>query len=419
MTNINDITQKMNITVSLHEKNHIYQAIINYKDENNKRKQKWISTRIKVARGNKKKALQKAEQLRKIFEDSINPQKTEDNNEILLFRSRLYNIDINKTYDENILFIEYLKLWIDKIKNSIEITTYTSHMQMINSRIQKYFTLNPIKLLELKPIHMQNFYDNLLSDGLKSSTVIRYHAIIRKSLDYAFKHDLIINNPADKVTLPKKNIFTASFYSQKELNTLFEKSKNDPLNLVILLAAFYGLRRSEVLGLKWSAINFENKTITIKHTIVEIRLNDKKQLLGKDRTKTNSSYRTLPLTDHIIIALKNQKKKQEYYKKKFKKTYTTKYEEYICLDHNGFLIKPYYVTRHFPILLKNIGLTPIRFHDLRHSCASLLLSHNIPMKAIQEWLGHSDFSTTANIYAHLDINSKLTSVKAISSAFNL
>ena len=210
MTNINDITQKMNITVSIHEKNHIYQAIINYKDENNKRKQKWISTRIKVARGNKKKALQKAEQLRKNFEDSINPQETEDNNEILLFKSRLYNIDTNKTYDENILFIEYIKLWIEKIKNSIEITTYTSHMQMINSRIQKYFTLNPIKLLELKPIHIQNFYDSLLSDGLKSSTVIRYHAIIRKSLDYAFKYDLIINNPADKVTLPKKNIFTAS-----------------------------------------------------------------------------------------------------------------------------------------------------------------------------------------------------------------
>ena len=84
-----------------------------------------------------------------------------------------------------------------------------------------------------------------------------------------------------------------------------------------------------------------------------------------------------------------------------------------------FIIKPYYVTRHFPILLKNIGLTRIRFHDLRHSCASLLLSHNIPMKAIQEWLGHSSYSTTANIYAHLDVNSKLLSAKTISSAFTL
>ena len=418
MTDVIGITQKMNITVSLHEKNHIYQAVINYKDSNNKRKQKWISTRIKVARGNKKKAIQKAEQFRKSFENSINSQKY-PNEKILLFRNKLYNIDNEKRYDENILFYDYIKLWIEKTKNSIEITTYASHMQMINSRIRKYFSLNSIKLLELEPIHIQNFYDDLLSDGLKPTTVIRYHAIIRKALDYAFKYDLIINNPADKVALPKKNVFVASYYSQRELNILFEKSKDDPLNLVILLASFYGLRRSEVLGLKWSAINLENKTITIKHTIVEVRKDNKKQILGKDRTKTNSSYRTLPLTENIITALNNAKKMQEYYKKKFKKNYTTKYEEYICLDQYGNLIKPYYVTRHFPILLKNIGLTRIRFHDLRHSCASLLLSYNVPMKAIQEWLGHSNYSTTANIYAHLDVKSKLLSAETMSSAFNI
>ena len=214
-------------------------------------------------------------------------------------------------------------------------------------------------------------------------------------------------------------IFVASFFSESELNTLFDKSENDPLNLVILLTAFYGLRRSEVLGLKWSAIDFENKTITIKHTIVEVKLNGKNQILGKDRTKTNSSHRTLPLTDEVINALNNARKQQKYYKRKLKKSYITKYEEYVCLKTDGSLIKPDYVTRHFPLLLKNSGLRHIRFHDLRHSCASLLLARNIPMKAIQEWLGHSDFSTTANIYAHLDINSKLLSAEAISSAFSL
>lgn len=186
------------------------------------------------------------------------------------FRKKLHNIDSSKYYDENILFFDYLTLWINKVKNNLEPTTYTSHLQMINSRIKNFFTFNPVKLLDLEPIHIQNFYDILLADGLKPTTVIRYHAVIRKSLDYAFKQDLIINNPADKVRHPKKNIFVGSFYSENELNTLFEKSKNDPLNLVILLTAFYGLRRSEVLGLKWSAIDFEAKTITIKHTVVEV-----------------------------------------------------------------------------------------------------------------------------------------------------
>lgn len=329
MENITENLRKQNITVSLHEKNNIYQAVINYKDDNNKRKQKWVSTGIKVARGNKKQAMQKAEEYREQFKKSFNLQERikKENDEqakkYMSFREKLHMMDSRKYYDENILYFDYLKLWIEKAKSNLELTTYTSHLQMINSRIKNYFTLNPIKLLELEPIHIQNFYDILLADGLKPTTVIRYHSIIRKSLDYAFKNDLIVNNPADKVRRPKKNIFVGSFYSENELNTLFEKSKNDPLHLVILLTAFYGLRRSEVLGLKWSAIDFKNKTITIK-----------------------------------------------------------------------------------------------RFYDLRHSCASLLLARNIPMKAIQEWLGHSDFSTTVNVYAHLDINSKILSAEAISSAFS-
>ncbi len=425
MQNITENLRKTNITVSLHEKNNIYQAVINYKDDNNKRKQKWVSTGIKVARGNKRQALQKAEEYREQFVKSFNlqerikTQNDEQERKYMLFREKLHIIDSHKFYDENILYFDYLKLWIEKVKNNLEPTTYTSHLQMINSRIKNYFTLNPIKLLELTPLHIQNFYDILLADGLKPTTVIRYHAIIRKSLDYAFKNDLIVNNPADKVKRPKKNIFVGSFYSKNELSTLFEKSKNDPLHLIILLTAFYGLRRSEVLGLKWSAIDFVNKTITIKHTVVEVKINGKNKILGKDRTKTKSSHRTLPLTDEIIIALENAKKQQKYYKRKFKKSYNTKYEEYVCLKPDGSLIKPDYVTRHFPLLLKNSGLRHIRFHDLRHSCASLLLSKNIPMKAIQEWLGHSDFSTTANIYAHLDINSKLLSAEAISSAFSI
>ena len=90
------------------------------------------------------------------------------------------------------------------------------------------------------------------------------------------------------------------------------------------------------------------------------------------------------MTNQVIIALNNAKKQQKYYKRKFKKSYITKYEEYVCLNLDGSLIKPDYVTRPFPLLLKNNGLRHIRFHDLRHSCASLLLARNIPMKAIQE-----------------------------------
>ena len=87
--------------------------------------------------------------------------------------------------------------------------------------------------------------------------------------------------------------------------------------------------------------------------------------------------------------------------------------EYICVDEMGTLISPHYLTSSFPKLLEKNNLRHIRFHDLRHSCASLLLANGVPMKQIQEWLGHSDFSTTANVYAHLDYNSKLSSADAM------
>lgn len=266
---------------------------------------------------------------------------------------------------------------------------------------------------------IQEYYNILFSDGLSANSVIHHHAIIRKALDYAYKMDIIPNNPADKVQRPKKEQYIGSFYNENELNELFEKSKDDPLNLMIRMASYYGLRRSEVLGLKWDAFDFDNKTITIKHTVTIGRIDGKRQIYSKDRTKNKSSYRTLPLIDDIADRLLEFKGQQEYFKKAFGKSYYNKDKEYVFVKPDGKLTRPDYVSEHFKNLLKNLGLRHIRFHDLRHSCASLLLAKGIPMKAIQEWLGHSNFSTTANIYAHLDSNSKQLSAQAITSAFEI
>ena len=104
---------------------------------------------------------------------------------------------------------------------------------------------------------------------------------------------------------------------------------------------------------------------------------------------------------------------QEEYKRVCGRCYNRKYLDYICVDEMGNIIKPDYLTDSFSKMLARHGLRHIRFHDLRHTCASLLLKNGVPMKQIQEWLGHSDFSTTANIYAHLDYNSKLNSAQAM------
>lgn len=128
-----------------------------------------------------------------------------------------------------------------------------------------------------------------------------------------------------------------------------------------------------------------------------------------------SIMRTLPLVPAFKEKLLAHKKQQDEYRRVCGKCYDKRYLDYICVDEMGTLISPHYLTSAFPKLLDKNGLRHIRFHDLRHSCASLLLSNGVSMKQIQEWLGHSDFSTTANVYAHLDYNSKLSSADAMVS----
>ena len=389
------------VTVSLQEKNGKYHAVFNYRDKTGKRIQKWKSTGLAI-RGNKKKATQKAEKMRIEFEQEL---KLTDNKK-------------TNNLSNDILFIDYIKNWLKIVKPTIEPNTYGSYKQMVNCRITKYFSKNKIKLDELQPIDIQKFYTTMLNDGLSSNTVVHYHAIIRKSLDYAFKMDMIKSNIADKVKKPKIEQFIGDFYNENELNTLFEKSKGDPLELIIFLAAFYGLRRSEVAGLKWDAIDFENNTITIKHTIVQVSTKGERKILGKDRTKNKSSYRTLPLVPEVAKLLKKFKQVQDNNKNLCGKNYNLKYKDYICVDSVGNIINPDFITKHFKKLLEKKNLRIIRFHDLRHSCASLLLSRGISLKEIQEWLGHSNFNTTANIYAHLDTKIKQNSANVLSSIFN-
>ena len=191
-----------------------------------------------------------------------------------------------------------------------------------------------------------------------------------------------------------------------------------PKRLVILIASFYGLRRSEVLGLKWSAFDFTNNTITIKHKVIEAIVDDKRTLLLKDKTKNKSSYRSLPLIQEIKDALLEHKKKIENNKKVCGNSYMKEHKDYIFVDSVGKIFRPEYITDHFSLLLKKQNLRYIRFHDLRHSCASLLLAKNVPMKAIQEWLGHSTYSTTANLYTHLESNTKNISANVLSEAIS-
>ncbi len=192
-----------------------------------------------------------------------------------------------------------------------------------------------------------------------------------------------------------------------------EIAKGTKLELPILFGAFYGLRRSEAIGLKWDAVDFEQNTLVIKHTVTSCNLDGKLTIVESDTTKTKSSMRTLPLVPFVRERLLTLKEEQKENRRLCGRSYSKEYSGYICVNEIGDLIKPNYVTEFFPKLLEANGLRRIRFHDLRHSCASLLLANGVPMKQIQEWLGHSDFSTTANIYLFQSKAYKKSGAKSI------
>lgn len=386
------------ITGSLQKKKGLYYAVLNVYDEYGKRKPKWIPTGYSI-KGNKKKAEEKLEQFKIEYEQKSKIQ--------------LRNPDVYDKY-KNILFCDYMVDWLEKQKGKVEQTTYIGYEQVVKGRLYKYFKAKKIKLIELKPKHIQDFFDFLFSEGLSGNTVKHYRANISKALKSAVITEIIDSNPATKLEPIKVKEYTADYYTQDELLTLMELIKTTTIELPVIIAGVYGLRREEVIGIKWDAIDFKAKTLTIRHTVGRGKVNGVTQFIFKDRSKSDSGYRTLPLFDFIANLLSQYQEKYKENRKLFGNTYNNEYKNYICLMDNGELMKPGYLSQTFSKVLADNSLRHIRLHDLRHSCGTLLVRNGVPIKDIQIWLGHSNFQTTLR-YAHADVEDKRISANVISN----
>lgn len=381
------------VTGSIYERKGIYYAIVSYYVDG-RRKQKSVSTGLPV-KGNKRRALEFLENLKRTYET----------------KESMENMDGSR-----LLMTDYMDEWLKIVKPLVERATYKSYDNMVSARIRPHFEKLNLLLTEVEPKHIKMLYDEILEQGYTTNTVIHYHAVLHQALAYAVKNDYILSNPADRVKRPKKNKHISSFYTKEEILTLLDIAKDDPIYIPIVLSAYYGFRRSETLGMRWSAIDFENKTITVNHKVTELTENGKTIVYAEDKLKTKSSYRTLPLIPVVEEKLLEHKAKLERNQKLFGNNYCKEYMDYVCVDEMGKLFRPNFVSDHFGWLLKKYGLKKLTFKELRHSCASMLVAEGIPMKSIQEWLGHSNFSTTADIYSHIDYHAKQQSAAAIGNA---
>ena len=250
------------------------------------------------------------------------------------------------------------------------------------------------------------------ADALTANTIKHHHQNISKALNDAVKHGLITQNPASMATTPKVNKYKATFLNPVEINDMLLLFKGNVVEIPVTLVAFYGFRRSEVLGLKWKNVDFVNKRIVIAETL--------QQHTGGDYTdvpKTESSYRSMPMPDEICSLLKTHKKVQEDRKSLMGDFYTE--NDYVCTWPDGRVITPNYLTKEFNKLITNSNLPKIRLHDLRHSTASNLLAKGFSIKQVQEWLGHGSPSTTLNIYSHIDDNSKKNMSECLSEIIKI
>ena len=435
---------------NLREKHKEWYCVVTFRDENNKRKERWVPLKLLVKEGKKKEAKSLVDAISQpgafdpnslsvtnatlgklnlyLFDDNWRPMRNGPTTK--MGRPRIY-VDVKDLTPgeiaegqmglkkgKKILFGDYLVIWFNIHKENVALNTVASLKGQVFHIIGPWFNAQKVTLSGIQPEDIEAFYREKQADGVSNNTLRHYHGTIRSALQYAFKRGYVISNVADRVDKPKKEIFKGSFYNEDELKKLFSAVKGTNLEFAVYMAAYYGLRREEVCGLRWEAVDFQYKTITIKHTVSEVTVDGKFQLLLKDTTKNKSSFRTLPLSDSTISMLLEMKERQEKMQSLFGNRYNHGFDDYIYCFENGDLVRPNWVTYSFRKLLDDNGMRRIRFHDLRHSCATLLRHEGVRMEDISKWLGHSNTLTTEQVYAHYDEAAKDDTLKAISNALD-
>lgn len=345
-----------------------------------KRIPKWIGTGLPI-KGNKHRA------------------------EEMLYQKRLEYSAARGT-SGNMLFSEYLEQWIKGRQCELAKATFDSYKAILERQVIQFYAPKGIALSALRPADIIAYHQELRKRGVSENTVLRHHAVIHKALEDACYHELITTNPATRVRRPRKEVYVTKPYTAQECRQLLDSIQGEKLEPILTMAVYTGMRRGELLGLRWEAIDFLENIINVQHEVVRGNVNGRTALVAQDKLKRTASLRALPMVEPLRNMLLAER--QRRYGEKSVEAY-----DYIFVDKKERPLKPNYVTAAFPKLLAKHGLRLIRLHDLRHSCANLLITARTPLIEVQQWLGHSSIQTTADLYSHLTFQEKLNSADTI------
>lgn len=291
---------------------------------------------------------------------------------------------------------DFFTEWLDNHskKNDLSPTTINGYENIINNHVIPYFGQR--KLQDLKTYDIQKYFDDKFNSGLSAKTLTQHYRVIKKALTYALKMKLIEYDICRDVERPKEKKFEQQILTIEQVTQLLELIKgNWYYEVPVVLGVLVGLRRGEILGLRWTDIDFINKTITIANTQQKV----KGEVIFKE-PKTAKSKRTIAITDDIIDVLKRHKKAQAQLKLAYDGEWGNDID-LVCTRENGKPITPTVLSTSFKNYLIRNGLPGIRFHDLRHTNATIMLAAGIHVKAAGNRLGHSKSQTTLDIYSHV------------------
>jgi len=300
----------------------------------------------------------------------------------------------------------YLNRWFEVHKQTVEPATASGYQKNITNHIIPW--LGKTKLTDLNKQQLTAFYTRLYEQKKLSPTTIKYvNSVLRKALNDAMDDGLILRNPTHSAKRPKMRKYHAEVLDARQIKTLIEGCMGTEYELEFLLAITLGLRRGEVLGLRFSDFDLDNNTVHIQQQISIASIGkDGKQKFGIKELKTEGSNRVLYVPQAVIESLKRRRMQINLNKLKYGQYYMDL--DLICCDINGLPKTPNRLNTHFKQLLKDLGLPDIRFHDLRHSYATAMIDLDVPLKVISQNLGHSTIAITADIYCDVIDKKKLT-----------